>query len=48
MSNVVYTITNLINNKIYVGSSVDFIKRKSRHFNDLLKNIHPNKFLQNS
>lgn len=42
----VYKIINLINNKIYVGSSVDIAKRMRKHKYELRKNIHPNEHLQ--
>lgn len=43
----VYTITNLIDNKIYVGSTtVSFYFRKKKHFNSLKNNKHTNKHLQ--
>lgn len=48
MSKGVYKITNLINNKIYVGSSNDLNYRKSMHFSKLKHNNHINKHLQNS
>jgi group I intron endonuclease len=44
----IYQILNLVNNKRYIGSTNDFIKRKSYHFVSLSKNSHPNKHLQNS
>ena len=34
MSNVVYKITNNINNKVYIGSSVRVEKRWQQHKND--------------
>lgn len=40
----IYKITNMINNKFYIGSTTDFIRRKKQHFNkkcryiSLLKN----------
>jgi group I intron endonuclease len=45
---VVYKITNLINNKKYVGSAKSFIKRKKDHLNRLKNNKHHSKKLQNS
>jgi len=42
----VYKIKNVINNKTYVGSSVNAKKRIYIHFNDLRKNKHCNKHLQ--
>lgn len=44
----IYKILNKFNNKIYIGSAKNLNKRKSSHFNDLLKNRHSNKKLQNS
>lgn len=47
MKTGVYTITNIINNKIYVGSaSVTFIDRFTSHKKKLKENRHFNKFLQ--
>lgn len=43
----VYLLVNKINNKIYVGSSLNINKRIRRHFNELRKNIHYNIHLQN-
>lgn len=49
MNTGVYTITNLINQKIYVGStSLGFREREINHFSDLRRNKHPNTYLQNS
>lgn len=43
----VYTITNIINNKIYVGSSINCINsRFNSHINSLKHNKHHNKHLQ--
>jgi group I intron endonuclease len=44
----VYYIKNLINNKIYVGSSVNLIHRWFCHKQDLKQNKHANAFLQNA
>lgn len=44
----VYTITNIINSKIYVGFSYDFKERQSSHLSQLRKNKHMNKHLQNA
>ncbi len=43
---VVYKITNLINGKIYVGSTGNFEIRKSEHFGLLRNGKHDNWFLQ--
>jgi hypothetical protein len=48
MNSGIYKITNLVNNKIYVGSSVNLTERKSKHFWMLKKGIHDNKYLQTS
>lgn len=42
----IYTITNLIDNKIYVGYATNFRKRKAAHLSDLRKNKHKNIHLQ--
>lgn len=44
----IYIIVNSKNSKVYVGSSIDVCKRRSRHFKALEKNEHENKHLQNS
>lgn len=44
----IYAITNLINNKIYVGSSIDLYTRHYQHKSDLNKGIHKNPHLQNA
>ena len=49
--NGVYKITNIVNNKIYVGSSSSkycLYTRLKHHYGDLMKNKHANKYLQNS
>lgn len=42
----VYQIRNIINNNIYIGSSISIKKRFSAHKNDLRKNQHYNSHLQ--
>lgn len=37
----------VINNKTYVGSSLDIKKRLRQHRRELRKNIHDNRYLQN-
>lgn len=45
----IYTITNIINNKIYVGSTTSSIKQRwSSHRNQLKTNKHSNSILQRS
>lgn len=44
----IYCIENILNNKKYVGSSVDFYYRWHRHRSDLIRNKHGNRKLQNS
>jgi group I intron endonuclease len=44
----IYRILNISNGKIYIGSSINLTKRKSRHFKDLLYKRHKNKHLQSS
>lgn len=44
----IYQIKNLINNKVYIGSSINLINRKYKHFWMLDSGIHDNEFLQKS
>ena len=44
----IYKIINVVNNKFYVGSAVNFSRRKSRHFSELRNNRHNNSKLQNA
>jgi group I intron endonuclease len=44
----IYKITNTLNGKSYIGSSVNLVKRKNEHFRRLRKNIHENSKLQNA
>lgn len=44
----IYKITNLVNNKVYIGLSNNIKKRYSRHKNDLKNNKHSNSHLQNA
>ncbi len=44
----IYQIKNLITNKIYVGSSKNFVYRKKKHLESLRRNDHANRYLQNS
>lgn len=45
MSQGIYKIINVVNNKFYVGSAVNFRKRKSRHFSELRTGKHNNRHL---
>lgn len=47
-SSAIYCIMNKINKKMYVGSAVNFSKRKSLHIAQLKKGSHHSKKLQNS
>ena len=42
----IYKIKNNINDKVYIGSTKDFEKRKSRHLNELKNNKHHSIYLQ--
>ena len=44
----IYEIRNTINNKRYIGSSVDINTRWKKHQNELKKGIHGNSYLQNA
>jgi group I intron endonuclease len=44
----IYKIINVVNNKFYVGSAVNFSRRKARHFSELRHNKHKNRWLQAS
>lgn len=44
----VYKIICTVNKKIYIGSSMCLKYRIVRHFNELYKQIHPSKHLQNA
>lgn len=45
---VIYCITCIPNSKIYIGSTINFKKRKREHFSYLQKNKHHNKKLQSA
>jgi excinuclease UvrABC nuclease subunit len=42
----IYKITNLSNNKFYIGSAINLDRRLKRHYYELSKRIHSNKHLQ--
>lgn len=44
----IYLIKNLINNKVYIGSTKDVKSRKANHFSQLNSNTHKNLHLQRS
>ena len=46
MKSTIYRITNIINFRIYIGSSIHVETRWKEHLNDLRKNKHPNYYLQ--
>lgn len=46
MAKGIYKIINVINNKFYVGSAVDFARRKRNHWNQLRNGKHHNRRLQ--
>lgn len=48
MDSCIYQIKNLVNNKTYIGQTVNFNKRKIRHIWALKTNRHDNYHLQNS
>jgi group I intron endonuclease len=48
MAQGIYKIINVVNNKFYVGSAVDFKRRKARHFSELRNKKHNNQKLQNA
>jgi group I intron endonuclease len=46
MAQGIYKIINVVNNKFYVGSTVNISRRRARHFSELRNNRHNNKYLQ--
>ena len=44
----IYKITNIVNNKFYIGSSSDIYHRLKHHYSDLKNNKHHNKYLSRS
>ena len=44
----VYCIRNIINNKVYIGQSVNIKRRWKKHRSELNRNTHNNKQLQNA
>ena len=48
MNSGIYKITNITNNKVYIGSSVNISNREYKHFWMLDKGIHDNEYLQKS
>ena len=48
MKSGIYKIFNVINNKIYIGSSINVTRRIKQHIKKLETNNHINSYLQNS
>ena len=48
MRSGIYRIINSVNGNIYIGSSVDLIRRRKQHFIALLNNKHFNNHLQSA
>lgn len=48
MESCIYIIRNTTNDKVYVGSTIDFKSRMNKHYYLLRKNKHHNDHLQNS
>ena len=48
MKSGIYKITNLTNNKFYIGSAVNIKNRWSSHKSELKRNVHKNRHLQRS
>lgn len=44
----IYLIKSLIQNKVYIGKTKNFVKRRWTHLNELNKGIHKNYYLQKS
>ena len=42
----IYKITNFVNNKVYIGQTINLRTRSSQHFSALKQNKHQNKHLQ--
>lgn len=42
----IYCIFNIVNNKVYIGSSSNLYRRCKQHLSELKNNKHPNKHLQ--
>lgn len=42
----IYMIVNIINNKVYIGQSVNYKARKQTHKRNLINNCHDNPYLQ--
>lgn len=47
-SSGIYSITNILNNKMYIGSAINLYRRVMRHKVDLRRNEHHNSHLQSA
>lgn len=48
MNGCIYKITNIVNNKIYIGQTDNLERRKREHKAELIRGKHSNGYLQNS
>lgn len=46
MANVIYKILNQVNGNFYIGSAVNALRRRARHWSELRNNKHNNRHLQ--
>lgn len=48
MAGIIYCIKQLTTNKIYIGLTTDYVRRKNEHLYELRHNMHCNKHLQHA
>ena len=48
MDSGIYLIKNILDDKVYIGSSINLKSREYKHFWMLRKGIHDNNYLQSS